>query len=244
MRRMTIVSLLLLLGFTGLSSNASAAVVVGGSNLLSPSDANQLESWLGPNAITLTNIFSSVAGDGKYSEDFHAAVDGKGPTFSVIEAIDLNNAGPIQIIGGYNPQSWTSTGADNYTFADSERTAFLFNLTTSERQGQKLSTDPNSSFGSLQTSNYPNYGPLFGWGPDLFVYPDLTYGTAYNQTYGSQYVSDSIFAGVQAGNEFYVFRMEVFAVTAVVPEPAGLKIWTVLCLTIGGAHWWRKRRDR
>ena len=239
MRRI-VIGFLLLLGFVGLASTASAAVVVGGSVLLDAPKANQLETWLGPNPITLTKIFSRAPNDGKSSLDFHAAADNQGATFSVIEAVV---DGTPQIFGGYNPQSWNLSHSWNYTYTDVGRTAFLFNLTTLEVQMQKLTTDPNSSYGYYQTFNYAAYGPTFGAGHDLYINSDFTTGYAQNYSYGSGNLTDNIFQGVQRYTTFTPLRVEVFAVAqaATVPEPASLAIWTFLGLSLGGTHWWRRR---
>ena len=82
-------------------------------DLLTQADEVQLETWLGQGDVTLTKIFSKQPGDNKSEADFHAAVDHKGPTFTVI-SIYGNGGGTYesipdldaQIIGGYNPQSW------------------------------------------------------------------------------------------------------------------------------------------
>jgi hypothetical protein len=49
-------------------------------------------------------IFGKTAGDGQTALDFHAAVDGQGPTIVVMRASRPEFAEP-QIVGGYNPQS-------------------------------------------------------------------------------------------------------------------------------------------
>ena len=64
---------------------ARAVVVVGGSSLLSPVGAAQLETWLDATplysgSLQLTNIFTKTAGS--TGLDFHAAVDGRDPPFS------------------------------------------------------------------------------------------------------------------------------------------------------------------
>ena len=85
-----------------MATQVHAGTITGGIGLLTPTDASQLESWLGEGPLALTSVFTHQVGDGKTSADFHAAADGKGRTF----------------IGDFNI---TPNGAD--------RTAALFNLT-------------------------------------------------------------------------------------------------------------------
>jgi hypothetical protein len=67
----------------------------------------------------LTRIFAKQTGD--TSQDWHAAVDGQGATFTVIE---LANAGIENMrIGGYSGSSWSSS--DEWLRS---ATSFLFNL--------------------------------------------------------------------------------------------------------------------
>ena len=90
-----------------LPTTGSAATIVGGSDLLTAADAAQLEIWLGQGPLTLTNIFDKAASDDSFA--FHAAADGKGATFSVIEVVGMWGGDVFDkpvLIGGYNPQSW------------------------------------------------------------------------------------------------------------------------------------------
>jgi hypothetical protein len=233
----------------GLSSQLSASVVVGGSTLLNQAYADQLETWLGEGPITLTKIYAKQTGDDSF--DFHAAVDGKGRTFSVIEIL-ANSATDVvtgqtnnlyQIIGGYNPQSWRSDGRDgdwNYTPADADRTAFLFNLTTSEIQRQSLTAHPSN--GEYQTYNWSFYGPTFGGGHDIHVRFDLSSGYTYNNSYGGTSFSNNILSGgAYYHNPVGYGAIEVFQITAGIansatPEPTPLLIWTGLIGLIGSCR--------
>ncbi|HTN73853.1 MAG TPA: PEP_CTERM-anchored TLD domain-containing protein, partial [Pirellulaceae bacterium] len=171
------------------ASPATAATIIGGSNLLSQADADQLQSWLGEGNIAITNIFSHAPGDGKTSVNFHAAADGQGRTFSIIEVLagnfyELTANGDSyvtisrQVIGGYNPQSWASVGGYNVTPLDAARTAFLFNLTNDLQQEQNLSGQGLAGSGQYQTVNAMSAGPTFGAGYDLVVYDNFATGSA------------------------------------------------------------------
>ena len=107
-----------------LSFNANASTVTGGS-LLSGTDANQLDTWLGAGDHNFTNIWSGTAGVST-ATDFHAAVDGSGPTFSIYGITYTN--GDTGRIGGYTSLDWAGNGYATDT------SAFLFNLDTAEAQ--------------------------------------------------------------------------------------------------------------
>ncbi|MEM6371965.1 MAG: PEP_CTERM-anchored TLD domain-containing protein [Pseudomonadota bacterium] len=190
------------------STSAFAATVTGGSGILTTATANQLETWLGEGPIGLTAIFSKTTGS--RSSDFHAAADGKGRTFSVIE-LDNGN-----VIGGYNPLSWESSSRYLY---QSNSTAFLFNLTTSVKYDHTRSTHV--------TYNRINYGPTFGGGHDLYVNQALSGGYAnigYNYGDTSQYGRASYrnaFTG--SYSNWTITKLDVFTIApiAAVPLPAG-----------------------
>ena len=215
------------------AGSASATTIVGGSNLLSSAGADLLEGWLGEGELELTNIFTKGPGD--TSEECHDAVDGMGRTFSLIEVVD-DQGNLVQIIGGYNPQSWSSVQDYNYTYPDAERTAFLFNLTSSEIQRQRLSTSElGTEIGVPQTLNYPNYGPTFGGGHDLYTDALLSLGYAYSHTYGTG-GNYGWGYGITGGGYFVIGQIEIFTIAledpnAPIPEPATM---TLLGLGLAG----------
>jgi hypothetical protein len=250
--------------------------VIGGSDLLTtPQDLTNVENWLGQGSITLTNVFDHAAGDGKTSANFHAAVDGKGPTITLIQVLSGSgyhydtstgvvdypaySIGP-QIVGGYNPQSWSSIGNYNYTPADVDRTAFIFNLTDAVKQSQKLSSDPSGSLGVYQTYNYLGYGPTFGGGFDILVQGNLSDGYAASHSYGSGLHSstnpDDILIEIGHNNPgdysygilnygaIEVFTISPLADGAVVPEPYSFAIWTALSGAVSAVLCCRRKANR
>jgi hypothetical protein len=259
----------LLAGMAVLAAPAAHASVqvVGGSDLLNPAYEAQLEGWLGQGSITLTNVFDHAPGDGKTSYDFHAAADGQGPTITLIRVLSgwgyhydsstytenysAYSIGP-QIIGGYNPQSWSSSADYHYTLTDADRTAFLFNLTGTVKQGQKLS----SGLADYQTYNHSAYGPTFGGGHDLHVDYSLSSGYALSFSYGNGLYSstnpDDILIEIGANDpgdysyalNLYYGDIEVFTISpfsANVPEPTPIVVWSLLGCTGVAMIAWKRR---
>jgi hypothetical protein len=187
----------------------AAGSIVGGSSLLDAARLAQLEGWLGQGELTLTNVFTWQAGNSP--DDFHAAANGKGATFAVLS---VNVGGVATLIGGYNPQSWASSGGWNMTIPDSERTSFLFNLTTDQVLRQKMAADGFLDAGSYQARNVASLGPTFGGGPDLMVGVETGRVNIMPYSYGSGV------SVVGAKDRTYIpySGMEVFTVAAV-PEP-------------------------
>lgn len=183
----------------------------------------QLLGWLGKPNSQLDQLF--VRKDGDTAKDFHAAADGKGATFTLLMARD--SAGNSWLIGGYNPQSWSSTDGDHVTLPESERTAFIFNATAGHMYRQ-VPTPPDQGvpdYGSHQTYNCEQCGPSFGSGADLLVTDDLTTGgSSYLTSYYSFEPGAEPFGGSLAGTgQFTYTAMEVYAVRPV-PEPGTLAL--------------------
>lgn len=190
--------------------------VVGGASLIDAGDANQLATWLNQGDIDLERLFTYSWHDMAAAQTWHAAVDGKGPTFTVLRA---NYNGTDYLIGGYNPLSWDSDGGFHMAATPSEATAFLFNLTTGTVQRERYNT-----FGyNYQTLNDSLGGPVFGYGPDLRVTITWeSYGYTYPYNYGGGYDSPNLITGTQNTLNFTVTDLETFSVTPhTVPEPAG-----------------------
>ncbi|MEO8027946.1 MAG: hypothetical protein ABI823_15785, partial [Bryobacteraceae bacterium] len=125
----------------------------------------------------------------------------------------------------------------NVTGADSERTAFLFNLSTIVMEAQLLGPS-NSNFGQYQTYNDPNFGPAFGAGFDLGVnVTGLGSGYAFTSSYGAGHNTPNIFgvASPSTPTAFSVTRVETYTISdAATPEPATFGLCG-LALAIGAA---------
>lgn len=220
-----------------LASHASAGIVTGGS-LLASTDADQLETWLGVGDQDFTNIWSGTAGVST-AADFHAAVDGAGPTFSIYEAAFQNTT--IRI-GGYTTLDWGGTTGYAY---DSE--AFIFNLDSGEAQFYQ-------QYPQYAVYRNGSYFSTFGGGHDIFggtgilgtYYGDTsadwrdgyTYSHSYDQSQGQISVAgDSGYGGGDSGifwDEIGVLSLEVYTIADAqnvpAPTPLGLMVAGLIAL--------------
>jgi hypothetical protein len=69
-------------------------------NLLSQASADHLANWLGQGKQRFEKVFGAAPGAGGAAA-FHAAVDGIGATFVLMQT-------SLGLVGGYNPVSWSS----------------------------------------------------------------------------------------------------------------------------------------
>lgn len=204
--------------FLALSLPASAATVVQGGSLFTQAYADQFAAWLGEGDVTLTNVhgWSGTAFTVTDSQIWHTQVDNLGRTVTLI----LTDLG---LVGGYNPVSWNAA-LMNYVQnpTDAGRTAFIFNLSDGVLQRQILA----SIDGSYQTYNHPTFGPTFGGGWDLIVYPGSGNNYANAYAYGGGQGTANIF-GFATVTGFQVLGVETFTIASgtAVPEPA---TWALL----------------
>jgi hypothetical protein len=231
-------SVLLALAGAGVGTAAQAGDIIGGSSLLDDGRHAQLERWLGAGEFNLNNVYTLRPGD--TSVNFHRAADGKGDTFTLIEV--TNTAGQTFLVGGYNPQSWSSTDGWHETERDFQRTAFIFNFTDPAVYRQVPTSFELPSQGARQTYNDILFGPVFGSGPDLFVNDDLTRALSWQLSYGNpDNEGISIIDGTVGGQSVRVNAMEIFAITPV-PEPATGAMLLAGVGVIGGIMRWRQRK--
>ena len=201
--------------------------------LTSPAES-QIEGWLGVGNQDFVNIFTKTPGD--TSTDFHAAADGMGATISILSVID--GLGHSHTIGGYNPLSWSSSGSHHITGQDSERTAFLFNITEDFSLAQVLGTSP----GNWQTYNDPNYGPVFGGGFDLLVAGDLNNGYVSGSPYSSTPGGLNVLGHTGAPTSLSVVQeLEVYTFSSAVSTPDTGSTLALLGISALGLAVMRKR---
>ncbi|WP_051293421.1 PEP_CTERM-anchored TLD domain-containing protein [Pseudoduganella violaceinigra] len=206
--------------------------------LLTDADMAQLSSWLGNGPVRLERLYQKR--DGETAADFHAAVDGKGRTFTVMEA--TNELGQMFKVGGYNPQSWASSGGFHITTEDARRTGFLFNLTSRQIHRQTPRTYALDTVGSFQTWNNATTGPVFGAGHDLYVPWDLTHGGysimySYIDPVRSDFDSSLLDGRDYKSPNITYGQMEVWRVFAVPEAGMWLMLASGLCL-IGLTRRW------
>lgn len=184
---------------------------MGGSALLSGGNADRLSNWLGQGPIQLSSLFAKVAG--QTSVDFHAAADGRGATITLIEVSGTGLGGPFDVpilIGGYNPQPWSSLGAYKVTPEPADRTAFIFNLNENRALRQRLDGP-----GRYQTMNDVGLGPTFGAGYDLSVRWTLNNGHNNAYSYGTGDDDAAQLIAVTVGLQVLTLgQIEVFTVAA------------------------------
>ena len=170
-------------------------------------------------ATRFSTTSTHARGAGDSAPDFHAAADGRGPSFTLLRVSDP--AGQAWLVGGYNPQSWDSDDGWHFTQRDFQRTAFVFNYTAPAVYRQVPSSFELPSQGSFQTFNAIDQGPTFGAGPDLFVDESLDTALSWRLSYGDPAGEGrSIIDGSVGGRFFAIDAMEVYAVSPI-PEPAG-----------------------
>jgi hypothetical protein len=167
-----------------LAGGAQAGIITNDTDILSGAGHEQLSTWLGQD-VDLTRIFAKGV-DGATGTQWHAVVDNKGSTFTVME---IFNGSERTIIGGFNEFSWRSSGSITRS---ANRNNFLFNLTTGVEY-QK------NTINNYQTYNGPAYAATFGGGHDLHVNGSLSGGYT---NIGDSYGDRSRYSTAEYNNEF------------------------------------------
>ena len=204
-------------------------------SLLDPVLHGQLERWLGAGPLYLENIYTRQTGH--FSVDFHDAADGKGDTFTLMRVSD--EEGGSWLVGGYNPVSWSSIDGWHVAARDWQRTAFIFNYTDPAVYRPVPTSYILPSQGSMLTYNWPDHGPTFGQGPDLFVNEQLNTALSWQLTYGDPaFQGRSIIDGSFDGQLMRIDALEVYSV-ALIPEP---QTWAMLAGGLGVVGWAARRR--
>jgi hypothetical protein len=221
----------LLFLFAGFQANAG---VITGGTYLGAGGASQMQQWLGTGDLDFTNIWSGSADPATASADWHAAVDGAGPTVSIYEA--TIHDGTTAYIGGYTANSW---GVHQYA---NDPTAFIFNLTTLEKQIQIDNSSPCSRYTLV------NRLASFGCGHDL---GDSMGGYTYSYSYDISQGQISIAGDSGQGNgdtgthythvtltglQTYTFDVADAPATGAVPEPSVIALFAAGLFGLGFAR--------
>ncbi|RIA81643.1 hypothetical protein C1645_881501 [Glomus cerebriforme] len=102
------------------------------------------------------NLLYRASRDGNTGAEFHARCDNKGATVVVVK---IENS--KQIVGGYNPLFW-----DSSTYWKSTNDSFIFSF--ANRDDLQTTKVGYSNGNEYSVRGYPNYGPIFGYGSDLY----------------------------------------------------------------------------
>lgn len=199
---------------------------------LDPALERQLERWLGAGDLILSSLYTRQPGDD--SVDFHAAVDGRGPSVTLLRVSD--RGGNAWLVGGYNPQSWSPDDGWHITERDFRRTAFIFNYTDGAVYRQVPGSFQLPGQGAYQTFNALAQGPTFGAGPDLLVNDRLDTALSWRLSYGDPAgEGQSIIDGSRGGQLFAIDALELYAVSPI-PEPGMAALLAGGLGSLGGLH--------
>lgn len=203
--------------------------------LLTSTGQAQLQTWLDTTGLysggLQFNLIYDSSVDGNSAGAFHLAADGQGPTITLISAATFGNV-VIHTIGGFNPQSWNSGTGFNLVTNPSDRTAFIFDLTTADFRPEII-----GSAGQSQTFNASSNGPAFGGGYDLFTTDVFSSGYVQPYSYGTSCgvncLGQTNFFGQTGLTTFLTLRVEVYTLSqvAAVPEPS---TWAMMILGFFG----------
>jgi hypothetical protein len=213
---------------------ANAVIIVGGSDLLSPAEADFIANSIPGRPAVFTNIFDYKPGD--TAQMFLAAAGKTAGTVTVVEA--TANDGTVYRFGGYNPLDWS--GPDGYRRAD---TAFLFSLTRHKIYPNWTGIyDPNDYAVYVTSFTWPS----FGGGRDLYLGSDATpagysqIGFSYEAP-GSEAYTPGSYTELAGQPNFIWTKLEVFAVGGAVPEPSTWAMMLTGFTTIGAGLRMRKK---
>ena len=181
-----------------------------------------LANWLGPGSLTFT---LTAEKQGPVTNDFWLALEGKGPSLLVYEAVVGSTT---YLVGGFSPISlsrnnieFTEDGSElsagrHYSFDDADPDALIFNLSAGSVLRERASADM-----SLVWFMDSGYGIEFGLGDLGVTGQQLSQGSARASNFGSG-DGRNLF-GQLGTTSFTVGRLEAYSVSPNrVPEPASL----------------------
>ena len=143
--------------------------------------------------------------------------------------------GRTDLIGGFNPLSWSSSGFYQNTPPGDPRNAFIFDLSTLDLRPQS-----NVQIGAVQTRNLGFAGPIFGAGNDIAVGPLLTLGSVNPESYGVGCNSHmgtirrpAEFLRRNQRNAVLIGGLEVFTISEIAAIPE-MSTWAMMMLGFAG----------
>jgi hypothetical protein len=189
--------------------------------LLDLQSRDTLASWMGAGSLSF-NLTAEK--QGLVTNDFWLALEDKGPTLLVYEAIV---GGTTYLVGGFSPISMSRNHVDitedgrelsagrHYSFDDAERDALIFNLSTGTVFRERSSADM-----SLVWFMDSGFGIQFGEGDLSVTGSQLSQGSARASNFGT---GDTNLFGFFGTTSFTVGRLEAYSIaTDRVPEPTTL----------------------
>ncbi|RGB38449.1 hypothetical protein C1646_806395 [Rhizophagus diaphanus] len=138
------------------------------------------------------NLLYRANRDGDTVNTFHAKCDNKGATIVVAK---IQNS--EQIVGGYNPLYWNSNDGWKNT-----KDSFIFSFTDRNNLKTAKVGYINDGHHGNALYSHQSYGPLFGSGHDLIIYP-------YNQNSSSTQCS---YPKIDIAGNFQIENYEVYQV--------------------------------
>ena len=140
--------------------------------------------------------------DGNTAEAFHKKCDNKGATIVIAKVTNSEH-----IVGGYNPLQWDSS--NKYKLTSS---SFIFSFINRTNLQTAKVGHINDGFFKYSVYCYPNYGPTFGNGHDLFQYKDTIWRSYNVFSYPKIDIPENPNSDYYSYNDFNVEDYEVFQV--------------------------------
>jgi len=163
------------------------------SSIIKSQDFHMIKKWLEKEFSNRKwKLLFRGSKDGHKSSSFHEKCNNKGPTVTIIKS----KAG--KIFGGFLDLPWRSSN----TYLNTKR-AFLFSVT--EKKKCPMISD---SYSGNAACDYPNYGPTFGGGHDIYLAADWTTNQNYCNKNSYDIGDCNSFAG---GYNFTVEEVEVYS---------------------------------
>jgi hypothetical protein len=131
--------------------------------------------------------------DGFDGRDFHSRCNGKSNTLTIIKPKESSN-----IFGGFTAVSWESGRSPG--IYKSDQNAFIFSLTNKDNRPVKMKIDPKRHKYAIYC--YPNDGPTFGGGHDIYIADNANTKMDNNSHLGFSYKHPQYAQGTNEAEKF------------------------------------------